>query len=144
MKDSIKQIVLDACKDPVSMRDAALKTGIKYTSFIRYAKLLGCNKPNQGRKGLKQTWKTGIPLSEILEGKHQNMSSGNIRRRIFKEEIKEKKCERCGITQWQDRTIMFDMHHIDGNSHNHRIDNLEILCPNCHSQTDTFKFKKRR
>jgi len=54
MKDSIKQKVLEACLNAESMSNAAKKANIPYNSFIRYAKLLRCHKPNQGLKGYKR------------------------------------------------------------------------------------------
>ena len=48
-------------------------------------------------------------------------------------------CYTCGITEWNNKPIVLDLEHIDGNSENNNIENLCLLCPNCHSQTDTFK-----
>ncbi len=56
----------------------------------------------------------------------------------------EAKCEKCGITQWQDAPIVFQIHHIDGNHQNHSIDNIILLCPNCHSQTENYSNRKRK
>lgn len=52
-------------------------------------------------------------------------------------------CECCGISEWNNKPIVFQLHHIDGNSLNHKLDNIILLCPNCHSQTDNFSNKKR-
>lgn len=54
-------------------------------------------------------------------------------------ESKGNKCEECGISQWNGKSIVFDLEHKDGNSQNNTLDNLGLLCPNCHSQTATFK-----
>ena len=53
-------------------------------------------------------------------------------------------CEECGISEWMNKPISMELHHKDGNHNNNNLDNLEILCPNCHSQTDTFRSKKRK
>lgn len=53
------------------------------------------------------------------------------------------KCWNCGITEWNNKKIQFELEHIDGNSMNQELYNLSILCPNCHSQTDTYKSKNR-
>ena len=48
-------------------------------------------------------------------------------------------CEKCGIRDWNSMPLSFELDHIDGNSMNNSIENLQILCPNCHSQTLTFR-----
>ena len=53
------------------------------------------------------------------------------------------KCEVCGISEWQGVPISLQLDHIDGNSDNNHKDNLRLLCPNCHSQTDTFGAKNK-
>ena len=58
---------------------------------------------------------------------------------LLKHKLKEYKCESCQITdQWNGKPINLQMDHINGNRKDHRLDNLRWLCPNCHSQTDTF------
>lgn len=51
----------------------------------------------------------------------------------------EGKCARCGISEWLGQPVCFEMDHIDGNNQNNTRHNLEILCPNCHSNTPTWK-----
>ncbi len=50
-------------------------------------------------------------------------------------------CECCGISEWNGKEITLEVEHIDGNSENSKPDNVCFLCPNCHSQTDTYKAK---
>lgn len=54
------------------------------------------------------------------------------------------RCEICGITNWNNKPIIFQIHHIDGNNNNNNLNNLILLCPNCHSQTDNFRNIKRK
>ena len=100
-----------------------------------------------------QCWNTGdryqffgkkISLDEILKGKYPDYGSNDLRRRLIKNGLKEEKCEVCGIIEWNNDKISFHLHHIDGDSTNHKLENLKILCPNCHSQTDTFGSKNNR
>jgi Zn finger protein HypA/HybF involved in hydrogenase expression len=51
------------------------------------------------------------------------------------------KCWTCGITNWNNKPIVMELEHIDGNSTNNNLDNLSLICPNCHSQTPTYKAK---
>ena len=55
--------------------------------------------------------------------------------------LKEDKCEQCGISEWNNLPISLQLHHIDGNTNNNKLDNLMILCPNCHTQTDNYGSK---
>lgn len=56
----------------------------------------------------------------------------------------DNKCNNCGIPpMWDNKPLVFDLEHKDGNSENNHRDNLELLCPNCHSQTATFKGRNR-
>lgn len=56
----------------------------------------------------------------------------------------EAKCEICGIKTWLGKPIVLQIHHLDGNHKNNSVDNLQLLCPNCHTQTDTYSNKKRK
>lgn len=47
----------------------------------------------------------------------------------------------CGNKTWMGETLPLEVHHKDGNKRNNKLENLEILCPNCHSLTDTYKNK---
>lgn len=88
--------------------------------------------------------KLKFPLSEILEGKHPQYQSNKLKNRLINEGVKEHKCERCGITEYFGEPIVMQLDHIDGNTHNHKLENLKILCPNCHSQTDTWCGKNKK
>lgn len=52
--------------------------------------------------------------------------------------IRGHKCECCGNTEWLGKPINLQVHHIDGDKTNNTLDNLQLLCPNCHSYTDNF------
>tara|TARA_B110000908_G_C9849263_1_gene269154 strand:+ start:100 stop:498 length:399 start_codon:yes stop_codon:yes gene_type:complete len=71
--------------------------------------------------------------------------TGEIGKGPVKRYLSEQKegCWECGITDWQGNSIVLELEHIDGNSSNNTEDNLSLLCPNCHSQTDTYKNKNK-
>jgi 5-methylcytosine-specific restriction endonuclease McrA len=52
------------------------------------------------------------------------------------------RCEKCKNTEWFDVPIILEIHHIDGNKKNNVRENLQLLCPNCHSTTDSWRRKK--
>jgi Zn finger protein HypA/HybF involved in hydrogenase expression len=61
-------------------------------------------------------------------------------RKIYREHFKvEYKCNECGITDWNGKDIILEIDHINGDNTDNRIENLRYLCPNCHSQTSTYK-----
>lgn len=55
----------------------------------------------------------------------------------------EEKCEICGIGNWLGKKISLQIHHKDGNHNNNSVDNLQLVCPNCHAQTDTYCGKNK-
>lgn len=63
----------------------------------------------------------------------------NTKKNLIQENVKDYKCEICDIADWNDKPITLELDHIDGNNQNHHENNLRLLCPNCHSQTDTFR-----
>ena len=89
----------------------------------------------------KMAWNRGKllkPLEEYL--KNNSMTSNEkIKKIILENNLLEYKCSCCGITEWNNKPIHLELHHIDGNNTNNSIDNLCFLCPNCHSQTETFR-----
>jgi HNH endonuclease/Winged helix-turn-helix DNA-binding len=77
------------------------------------------------------------PLAELLVvGRRRNR--GHLKRRIVAAGLREDRCERCGIDEWQGKPLSMQLHHINGDGLDNRLENLELLCANCHSQTDTY------
>lgn len=74
---------------------------------------------------------------------HSSLSSSNVKELVYRLGLKENRCEKCGISTWKDQPIVCELHHINGDSTDNRIENLQILCPNCHSQTDNFRSRNR-
>ena len=75
-------------------------------------------------------------ISEILV-ENSGWSSGAIRQRLIKEGLKESKCECCGRSEWMGIPIPLELHHINEIHTDNRLENLLILCPNCHAMTDS-------
>lgn len=71
-------------------------------------------------------------------GTNKRISSSRLKTKLIAEGYKENKCEICGLSEWNGRKIVLQLHHLDGNHNNNELDNLQILCPNCHSQTDNY------
>lgn len=93
--------------------------------------------------GLKFIPKPPKQLSEILVEHSTYLNSNNLRQRLIKEGIKEYKCECCGASEWMGNPISLELHHINGDNTDNRLENLQLLCANCHSQTDNFRTKNK-
>jgi hypothetical protein len=76
-------------------------------------------------------------VSMWIEGTYETKSRNFFRRYLT--ETQGYKCSCCNISNWNDKPIVLEVDHIDGNSENNRPENLRFICPNCHSQTDTYK-----
>ncbi len=67
-----------------------------------------------------------------------------LRKVIIKEKLIPYKCAICGITEWQGKTLSLELDHINGENNDNRLENLRFLCPNCHSQTDTYGSRNQK
>ena len=82
------------------------------------------------------------PKEEIfVEGSTNSTSYVKSAIRVLK--LKEQCCESCRVVDWLGKEIVLELHHINGDSNDNRLENLTLLCPNCHSQTPTFRGKNR-
>lgn len=77
-----------------------------------------------------------VPLEDYLHRGY--MTSHKLRVRLLKEGVMEHKCQQCGLLEWNGKPIPLELDHIDGNRFNNNLDNLRMMCPNCHAQTETY------
>ena len=139
--------IINIVNQSASMAEANSKLGLHFNTFKRHAERLGVYNPNQSGKGIAKAKKDGngkISLNEILDGKYPQYQTFKLKNRLIKEGIKQNKCEECGINEWMSKSLQCELDHINGNSNDHKLSNLKMLCPNCHSQTDTFRAKNKK
>lgn len=84
------------------------------------------------------------PLGEVLVSRSTYSNSARLRQRLINEGLKEPRCERCGLDAWFGEQLPLALDHINGDPCDNRLENLRILCPNCHALTDTWCGRKRR
>lgn len=78
---------------------------------------------------------------ELLEADFSSLSFERLRKRVLLEQ--DLKCNVCGLSDWNNKPISLELEHKDGDNQNNARENLEGLCPNCHSQTDTFRGRNK-
>ena len=83
-----------------------------------------------------------IPLIDILVEKSHYTSSNHLRFRLLSEGVKEHKCDSCNNSEWLGAKISIELHHKNGNNSDNRLENIQFLCPNCHSLTSTYRRRK--
>lgn len=141
----------NAVQGSYSIAQALNKLGVSpkggnYRVFKKFEKLYGIDTSHftgQGHlKGKTHNFNT-TPLEQILV-KNYEYSSNKLRKRLINEGIKEHKCECCGLSEWLGDPIPLELDHIDGDHYNNTLENLKILCPNCHAKTPTYRGKNKR
>jgi transposase len=103
----------------------------------------------------RQTWHAAVqrgaivprafpmPIEQLLVADTYR-ARHNVKLRLLAEGLKENRCEVCGLTEWLGGPLAMALHHVNGDGRDNRLENLQLLCPNCHSQTDNFSGRGRR
>ena len=81
-------------------------------------------------------------LEDILK-ENSPYQSYRLAKRLIKEGLKEHRCECCNVVEWLGQPIKLELHHINGNHNDNRLENLQLLCPNCHAYTDNYRGKNQ-
>lgn len=157
-KENLSKLV----KESYSIAEVCKKLGLKpaggnYYTIHKYCDLYGIDLSEFVGMGWKNidvlNNQNKTPLSDIFNNQ-TNFKSSHLKKRLIEAGIKENICEICKCTNvWQNKPITLQLHHKNGNHFDNSLENLQILCPNCHSQqeshqkpkttrTDNTKFKK--
>jgi hypothetical protein len=143
-EENLKRAVLSS----TSVRQVLDKIGLvqaggNYNQIKKYIKENNLNiKHFKGRgwnKGLKGIGVPRISIKDILV-KNSNFQSFKLKKRLFSSGLKHKKCEDCDWAKLsKDGRLPLELHHVNGDNTDNRIENLKILCPNCHSLEPTHR-----
>lgn len=151
-EEQIKQFVRESYSYAQVLKKLDLKPiGGNYRILKRKILLLGLDTSHftgKGHlKGKTHDWNnTKISLEEILV-EDSNYQSYKLKIRLLKENLIENICSECGTkNEWNGKELSLHLDHKNGINTDNRIENLRLLCPNCHSQTSTYagKNKKRK
>lgn len=148
-KDALKE----AIRESYSLRQVLAKLGLRqaggnYEQLKRYIQEYGFTtahfKGKGWNRGLKGIGKPRIMLEAILVEKSY-FQSFKLKKRLFQAGLKPQHCEEC---RWAQKTsdgyLPLELDHINGDRHDNRIENLRVLCPNCHSLKPTHRGRNRR
>jgi 5-methylcytosine-specific restriction endonuclease McrA len=91
--------------------------------------------------GLKFHPNPSQSLNVLLVSDSTYTSTARLKERLFKANLKRRKCEWCGLKNWRKLPAPLELDHINGKRQDNRLENLRILCANCHAQTDTYRGK---
>lgn len=96
-------------------------------------------------KGKTHNRSKKTPLDQLLvENCQCGVTSHKLKLRLIKEGFFERKCYNCERTEWLSNPIPLELEHKNGDNLDNRIENLTLLCPNCHALTDTYRGKNKK
>ena len=113
------------CKPRSRIQKMCLELNIDTSHFTGQ----GWNKDNHETK-------VGI---EVYLSNQRPIKSIGLKRRLFNDGLKQKVCEVCHRTEWNEKPIPLELHHINGDNSDNTLSNLQIICPNCHALTDNYR-----
>lgn len=131
----------------VNMLDLCHKMGIEnvggedYKEIKQLAQELGVELRFSYKRNTMCDYHPRIETKDILVENSTYRNATKLKNRLIEEGLKEYRCERCKNTEWEGEPIPLQIHHVNGVHTDNRLENIQLLCPNCHSLTDTYAGK---
>ena len=150
-----KEVLEEAVRQSTSTSEVLRRLGVRhsggmYNFIASKIKRFGINIShykmwNKGVSGLTSLgYKKPKDVLVVLPESRKTGQHAHILRRALIESGRKNICEFCGISSvWNGKELRMEIDHKNGNTFDNRSENLRILCPNCHSQTDTFRNYKK-
>lgn len=137
-EDLIRQWI----EENISKAEIARRLSCKADTLENYLKKMNIQySGNKSGKNIKTFNHPSYIPFDIYIKVSKTIQTNKLRHKLIKEGLKEAKCERCGNVEWNGLPIPLEVHHKNGDKENNELNNLEILCPNCHAQTDFYRGK---
>jgi hypothetical protein len=138
------QQLIEAIKTSSSKLEAIQKMGLKipgsYKVVNKYIRILNLDishfttQQNRSLSYAKRTWSNDQMF--VIDN---DIDGGAVKMRVLRDSLIPYVCSECKLEElWNGKPINLQLDHKNGNSKDHRLENLRFLCPNCHSQTDTY------
>ena len=146
-----EQALKDAISNSLSLRETLKKLGVSdaggnyevLKKAISFFNIDSSHFIGKGYlKGKNHANRTRVLKNVLVYGKLEN--TWRLKNRLIKEGLKQPFCECCKRLKWMEEPIPLELHHVDGDRKNNTIHNLELLCPNCHSLTSTYRGKNKK
>ena len=135
-----REEILQWVSEQLPNAEIARRLKCKVDTLKSYYKKMGIEySGNMNRSNMKH-YESRKPIEEYLRG---NASNSNKRIRLIEEGLKESKCEVCGLSEWMGRPIPLELHHKDFDHYNNNLENLQILCSNCHMQAHNYNNNRK-
>jgi len=145
-KEIPQEKIIEAYNKSETIKDLIINVGL-FPAGTNYTRLRKeCEKLNLDFNKFNKRKYYGKRYSSIEDVLVQNKdtSSVSLKKRLLKENYFEHKCYKCNLTEWNGKPIPIELEHISGDKLDNRLENLTILCPNCHAQTDTYRGKNAK
>jgi hypothetical protein len=142
--DEIKQAVGTARSLSQALAELGIRVEGNQTRLKRRLEELGIDTLHfvgqAWRRGSQTPTVPAAPIEGFLVA-GRACKTAHLKLRLIREGLKDSKCEMCGLRTWNSRPIPLELDHVNGRRDDNRLENLRLLCPNCHALTPTHRGK---